>query len=702
MALPLLLAFLAPSCAKVAEPQDLSDSNLLLITIDTLRSDRLGAYGDRHAATPTIDDLASRGVRFANCYSPVPLTLPSHSALFTGRYPFSLPVRNNGSYFLEEDELTLAERLQSRGLATAAFVSTYILGSKFGLSQGFDHYDDGLGDQDLIRSLTSEIPADRVYERFSEWLIGTRPKRFFAWVHFYDPHLPYSPPDPFRGRFAQDPYRGEIAFVDAQIARILADVEAYSGLEKTLVVVTSDHGEAFGEHGEVGHGIFAYDESLRVPLILHAPGRLPEGRIVEERVRLIDLLPTLIELYGLGPVPDLPARSLLPLLHGEQQGDAREVYFESVLGLEDYNWAPITGLISGSHKLISLPQPELYDLRRDPAERENLHDSHPDLAEELEARLRAILLEDDSAEREARRDLTPEDVAHLRALGYLGSSEQRTSRRIDPKRGIRIDQQIKEIRSLLDAGDADAAETSVGALLRRFPDLEMAALYALRHEIAIRQGNESAASGVLREGVERFPQSERLALLLAHYLVKSGRFEDGERVSRDLLARNPRVSQAMILLGQASEAQGDFAVAAEQYERALTLEPKSQPLRRRLAEALIAAGELTRSAAVFNELAAEGVFENDGEQLFRVAMLNARVGDPERAELLFRRGLDLTPAGIHHVTFAVILIRNGKGTEARQHLEIALSEYGDELTPEQTELARSTLRQLRADGSDGR
>jgi arylsulfatase A-like enzyme/Tfp pilus assembly protein PilF len=695
------MGLLAPSCAKVAEPQDLSDFNLLLITIDTLRSDRLGAYGDRHAATPTIDGLARRGVRFANCYSPVPLTLPSHSALFTGRYPFSLPVRNNGSYFLEDAELTLAERLQSQGITTAAFVSSYILGSKFGLAQGFDHYDDGLANRDLIRSLTSEIPADRVYEKFSEWLIGTRPKRFFAWVHFYDPHLPYSPPDPFRGRFAQDLYRGEIAFVDTQIARILADVEAYSRLDRTLVIVTSDHGEAFGEHGEVGHGIFAYEESLRVPLILRAPGRLPEGKVVEERVRLIDLLPTLIELYGLGPVPDVPAESLLPLLHGEQEGEEREVYFESVLGLEDYNWAPITGLIGGRHKLISLPEPELYDLRRDPEESENLHDSHPDLAEDLDARLRAILLEDDSEERAARRDLTPEDVAHLRALGYLGSSERRTSRRIDPKRGIRIDQQIKEIRSLLDAGDTGAAEAAVGALLRRFQDLEMAALYALRHEIAVREGNEAAAGAVLREGVEKFPQSERLALLLAHYLVNSGRFEDGERVSRDLLARNPRVSQAIILLGQASEAQGDSA-AAEHYERALSLEPKSQPLRRRLAEALLAAGELRRSAAVFNELAQEGAFENDGEQLFRVAMLNARVGDSVKAESLFRRGLDLTPGGIHHLTFAILLIRNGKGTEARQHLETALRQYGEQLTADQTELARSTLRQLREGGGNGR
>jgi arylsulfatase A-like enzyme/Flp pilus assembly protein TadD len=667
--LSLLLAFLGPSCAKVPEPGDLSGFNLLLITIDTLRADR-------------------------------PLTLPSHSSLFTGRYPFSLPVRNNGSYFLKEEELTLAERLKPRGFATAAFVSTYILGSKFGLAQGFDYYDDGLGEQDLIRSFTSEIPADRVYEKFRGWLIGTRPQRFFAWVHFYDPHLPYAPPDPFRGRFSQDLYRGEIAFVDAQIGRILTDLQSHSRLDRTLVVITSDHGEAFGEHGEVGHGLFAYDESLRVPLIFYAPGRVPEGRVVGDRVRLIDLLPTLLELYGLEPIPDLPARSFLSLLHGRRDSETREVYFESVLGLEDYNWAPITGLIADRYKFISLPEPELYDLRRDPAESENLHASHPDLAEELDARLRSILLKDQSGDGEARRDLTPEDVAHLRALGYLGSSEDRVSRRIDPKRGIRIDQQVKEVRGLLDTGDTGPAEETLDALLERYPNLEMAALYALRHEIAIRQGNESVALEVLREGVEKFPQSERLPLLLAHHLVRTGRFQAAAEVSHQLLARNPRFSQAIILLGQTAEAQGDFSAAVDLYERALALEPKSPPLQRRLAEALVSAGNFAKATTIFNELVDELVFERDADQLYRVAMLNARVGDSVRAELLFRRGLELAPAGIHHVTFALILVRNGEAAEARQHLATALSEYRDGLTPEQIALAQETLEQLQTPGGD--
>jgi arylsulfatase A-like enzyme len=205
IAAPILAGWLLLSCAPAPEPIDLEGANVLLITIDTLRADRLGAFGDKQAATPHLDQLAASGVRFVNSYAPVPLTLPSHSALFTGRYPFTLQVRNNGSYFLPADEVTLAERLAGNGYTTAAFVSTYILGSKFGLDQGFHNYDDTLETGSLIHSFTSEVPADRIVDRFEKWLQEERRDRFFAWLHFYDPHLPYNPPSPFAEQFRSDP-----------------------------------------------------------------------------------------------------------------------------------------------------------------------------------------------------------------------------------------------------------------------------------------------------------------------------------------------------------------------------------------------------------------------------------------------------------------------------------------------------------------
>lgn len=247
----------ASEMSAAGKPDDLTGFNLLLLTIDTLRADRVGAYGDAQAKTPRLDELARRGVRFENSYSPVPLTLPAHGTLFIGRYPFAHGARTNGNYLIRDEEVTLAERLREAGFHTRAQVATFILSGKFGLAQGFDVYDDALGSADLIRGFSSEITADVVTDRFVDWLGSGDNSRFFSWLHFYDPHQPWSPPPTFDQRFADDPYRGEVAFVDQQVGRILDALEERGVAEKTLVVITSDHGEGFGEHGEVGHGILA-------------------------------------------------------------------------------------------------------------------------------------------------------------------------------------------------------------------------------------------------------------------------------------------------------------------------------------------------------------------------------------------------------------------------------------------------------------
>ena len=697
----IVLAIALLSCAPPtdATAADLSGSNLLLITVDTLRADRLGAYGDDLAATPNLDRLARNGVRFDNCYSPVPLTLPSHAALFTGKNPFAINVRTNGGYFLADSEMTLAEHLEQQGYATSAFVSTYILASRFGLMQGFDHYDDLLESSNLIRSFTSELPGDRVVNRFIAWLEAERPQQFFAWLHFYDPHLPYLPPGTFAERFVGDPYRGEIAFVDQQIGRALTALEATSSSADTLVVVTSDHGEAFGEHGETGHGLLAYDESLRVPLILSAPGRIAAGNVVDNRVRLTDLLPTLLDLLTEVEPSDIAGRSLRPLLAGATDEEPREVYFESLLGAEDYNWAPLTGLISGRYKYISLPQPELYDLSEDPDERRNLFRQQPGVVEQLDGRLRELLLATSSTTDLTRREVSQEDIAHLTALGYVGAAE-RSSEIIDPKQGVRIEQRIKDVRGLLDRDELEAAEASATELQTEYGHLEMAGLFALRHEIAARRGDKASALAILEDGIDKLPDSERLHFLLAYFLLSSGRLEESEAVSRKLLEMNPRFSQAFIVLGQAAEARRDLPAAIGHYEAALRLEPQSPPLRRRHADALLSAGRWLEALAEFEGLVSDGLLKNDADSLFKVAVLSSQAGRAEQAEDLFRRGLAVAPGGMNHITFGLLLTRNGKQKEAASHFEHALSDFADELTPEQRALAEGALAQLRTGAQD--
>jgi len=696
LTIPLALSCTREAPAPERARPDFSQHNLLVVTIDTLRPDRLGCYGYREAQTPHLDRLAAEGARFAHCYASAPLTLPSHAALFTGRYPFAVNVRNNGTYFLRDAEVTLAELFRQRGFATSATVAAYVLSSKFGLAQGFDAYDDALGSGDLLRTFTSEIPAAEVFRRFRRWLDRRGRGRFFAWVHFYDPHLPYAPPGEWAERFAADPYSGEVAYVDAHVGRILDELEARGLAARTLVVATSDHGEAFGEHGEEGHGVFCYEENIRVPLIIRGSS-VAAGTVVDERVQLVDLMPTLLELYGIAPPDGLQGRSFVPLLRGEGGEEPPPVYFESLLPQEDKNWAPLTGVVAAGHKYIALPEPELYDLAADPHERHNLFRERRRTAHELDQALRE-LLRSATASGEGRRVLSAEDERQLRALGYVSSSSLRAQEMIDPKQGIVVDQAIKRVRRELEAGAADRAGAALDALRARFAEVEMPELYSLRHEVAAARGDETAALAALAEGSARFPEIEQFPFKRALYLFDRQRYDEVERLSRELLARNPRYSQALILLGRVAEKRGDPAQALGFYRRALEIEPRSAALRKRLAETLLASGELRQALELYEELTAAGSFDEAGGELCKIAMLHSRFGHLDRAEELFRRGLALEPRGVHYLSFAFILATNHKPEEATATMKIALEQYGAELTPEQALLARRALDQWRRGG----
>lgn len=674
------------------EPGALAGQNLLLVTIDTLRPDRLGAYGHAGAETPHLDRLAKEGVRFEHCYSPVPLTLPAHASLMTGRLPPRHGVRNNGVHELAADEETLAERFAARGYDTAAIVSAYVLLARFGLDQGFEHYDDALGGE-LLRGFASEIPADEVYAKFQTWFREREAGApFFTWVHFYDPHLPYEPPGELAERFAAAPYDGEVAHVDRQVGKMLDDLREAGLLENTSIIVTSDHGEAFGEHGEFGHSIFGYEQNLRVPLILYAPGRLaPE--VVGERVRLIDLAPTLGELFGLDLPSGAEGQSLVDLLSGNEREGLAEVYFESFAGQLEKNWAPVQGLIEGHHKYISLPEPELYDLETDPAEETNLIARERRLARELDRALQAQLL--DAAGAEASRELSEEDVRQLSALGYLSPAARRASRELDPKKGIVIDRGLAEVEELLVGGELEAAGERFEALLADHPEAEMPIVHQVRYRLAKARGEEERALRALSEGVRKFPEFEQLGLDLAGYLLELERFDDAARAASELLERNPRFSQALIVRAAAREKSGDLAGALADYREARELEPRNTALALRLVGLHMQRGEAAEAAALYGELAESGALESQPDHYFRAAVLEAQLGRSARAEELFRRGLELAPRGIHHLTFALLLDRNGKRAEAIQEMEIALAEYGAELAPQQKQLGETMLARWR-------
>src|SRR5476651_194618 len=306
----------------------LHGANVLLITIDTLRADHVGAYGSTRGVTPTLDAFATAVVRFERTYAHVPLTLPSHASLLTARYPTSNGVHDNGTFRLGEGSTTVAEVLRRAGYRTGAFVGAFVLDARFGLGRGFDVYDDRMlgrgGDVEIVQR-----SAEQVLAPAAEWILKLSHQPWFAWVHLYDPHEPYTPPEPYRSRYASDPYDGEIAYADAALGKFVAELRRSDALANTLVVIASDHGESLGEHGERAHGLFAYDATLRVPLIMSAPPRLPAG-VFSDTMRLIDVVPTMLDLLGTGPMPTADGRSVRPFFDGAQPFDHAASYFEAL------------------------------------------------------------------------------------------------------------------------------------------------------------------------------------------------------------------------------------------------------------------------------------------------------------------------------------------------------------------------------------
>ena len=420
------------------------DANLLLITIDTLRADRVGVYGHKPAETPHLDRLARDGVLVERAMTPVPLTLPAHASIMTGTYPLEHGVRNNGNYFLPEGIPTLAGILKERGYVTAAFVAAFVLDARFGLARGFDHYSDRVNEA-LPGSWYAERNADEVLEDFKPWFARHGTDKFFAWIHFWDPHMEYDPPEPYRSRFA-DPYDGEVAYVDAAVGKIL-DLLKTAGIEdRTLVVVTSDHGEAFGEHGELGHSIFCYEENIRIPLILNLPGHLPPGKRTEGPASLVDVKPTVLELLGIEIPGHIQGISLIPEIGGRKPGP-RDFYLESYYPMEDMGAAPVVGIVSGRYKFLDLPRPELYDLQADPAEMNNRVEKEPSRSRDMKAGLDRLIGTFGSADRASTRTVSDEEWSRLASLGYLSAARRGEPRadRPDPKDVVKSAVEIEKI-----------------------------------------------------------------------------------------------------------------------------------------------------------------------------------------------------------------------------------------------------------------
>jgi arylsulfatase A-like enzyme/Tfp pilus assembly protein PilF len=428
------LATFAASLAAAQTPAK-EPPNVLFVTIDTLRADHVGCYGYKQVKTPNIDSLATDGSRFERAYAVVPVTLPSHSSMMTGTYPMLSGMHDFSGNKLSPLQPTLASVLKQSGYQTGAVIAAAVLDSRFGLNQGFDFYYDHFEFSRLDEANLDEMerPGNAVADVALDWLARNSQHKFFLWMHLYDPHFPYHPPEPYATEYATHPYDGEIAFADEQLGRVLRFLKEKGIYQNTIIVLCGDHGESLGEHGEKTHGFFIYNATMHVPLIIHLP-ETSTARTVADPVSLVDLMPTVLSAAGLATPSQVQGRSLLSEIRGVPSGADvaanrdRTLYGETFLPRIHFDWSELRASENAKYHFIEAPKPELYDLTKDPAELHNLFSEKSAVADEMRVQLKS-LIRDYSAGKEMaeKTGLDPALMERLKALGYAGFSGGGTS-----------------------------------------------------------------------------------------------------------------------------------------------------------------------------------------------------------------------------------------------------------------------------------
>ena len=474
---PILLAGAIVAVAGSAADHSDKAPNLVVITIDTLRADHLGCYGYSQIHTPNIDSFAADNVKFERAFTPIPITLPSHTVIFTGTYPMLNGMHDFSGNRLGAQQQTLASVLKAHGYTTGAVVASAVLDSRFGLNRGFDFYYDHFDFNRLEESNLDEMerPGNVVADQALDWLSKNYQTRFFLWMHLYDPHYPYRPPAPYSEEYKSHPYDGEIAFADEQVGRLLRFLKEKNLYHNTLVVLSGDHGEGLGEHGEATHGFFIYNSTLRVPLLFHLPPTTPAHQITRH-VSTIDIMPTILEILKV-PVPrEVQGESLLPLISGKKPDEPSYLYAETFLPRLHFNWSELRGIENERYHFILAPKPELYDLTKDPKELQNLYSDKKAVSEELRAKLAALIHDYTPGQELAEKTgLDPALMERLKSLGYAGFSggslsNVQSSELPDPKDRIQVYELISEAIKESQHGNYEPSVEKLNTALKTEPN----------------------------------------------------------------------------------------------------------------------------------------------------------------------------------------------------------------------------------------
>ncbi len=677
--------------------------NVLLVTIDTLRADRLSCYDDRNVQTPVLDGLAGEGIRFTRAFAHTPTTLPSHSNILTGVLPLYHGIHENGTFVLHEDQLTLAELLRDEGYATAAFVGAYPVDSRFGLDQGFDLYDDDYRSLRAEKLASVERRAGTVVERALEWL-RSQAGPWFLWVHCYDPHDPYAPPEPFRTQYADRPYEGEVAYVDQALGPLFAHLRDSGLQDSTLTVVTGDHGESLGDHGEETHGFLAYNSALWIPLIIAGPGIEPGT--VDTFVSHCDIFPTVCEWLDIRRPGHLQGASLAPALEGKRLKTPETIYFESLYPYYSRGWAPMRGLIvDGKHKYIESPMPELFDLKADLGEARDI--ISPNSLREYRPRLERFIRQESHADSaKARQAPDQETMAKLRTLGYISapSSPRGEDREFGPSLDVKtmlpLHTKSSSAMDVYREGDTRGAVRMLQEVLTERQDIDIA--YSNLAVIYKETRRLPEALEVLRAGLKELPDSFEVFSAYVNFLINARQYAEVIRIFQDASLRqleyDPEIwnylgvahthtrelEKAVLAFGRSLELDPNYAVAHNnlgiaQFSQALALKEVTL-LEKALASFQKAASLNPEYASPWNGM---GI-------VFR------QLGELDRAAVTLERALELNPEfGDARYNLAHIYLNQGDKTRALEHFSLYKEKFQHVLPASEREKLEALIEQCK-------
>jgi arylsulfatase A-like enzyme/Flp pilus assembly protein TadD len=612
--------------------------NVVIITIDTLRADHLGCYGYKQIRTPNIDALAVDSVRFERAYTPVPVTLPAHTAIFTGTYPLLSGMHDFSGNKLSPNQPTLASVLKQQGYVTGAVVGSAVLDSRFGLNKGFDFYYDHFDFNRLQESNLEEMerPGNVVADVTLDWLAGNYKTSFLLWMHLYDPHYPYRPPAPYIEQYKDRLYDGEIAFADAQVGRLITFLKAKDLYRNTIIVLSGDHGESLGEHGERTHGFFLYNATLHVPVIIHLPQATSSVKTISGVVSLVDLMPTVLQALKVDLPAQLQGRSLLPLMTAKTEEESRSIYAETFLPRLHFNWSELRSVETEKYQFIEAPRPELYDLSRDPGETQNLYAEKKAVAEELQARLRAMIRQY-SPDRELaeKTGLDPALMEHLKSLGYAGFSgggnlTTSASSLADPKDRIQVYELISDAIAESQHGEYHSStEKLTTALKTESASVPVHYLLGLNY---YRLNEFSRAADEFQRVLQLSPDYELAVFHLGLAFARTSDFDQAIAMLKRALQLDGTNFTAAYNLGAAYLKKQMVAEAVDAFRQAITINPEYAAGHRALGEVLLyqrqvdeSLDELRRSAeldpqdpgthaALARALSAKGLYAEADEE----------------------------------------------------------------------------------------